>query len=455
MKILLAVHQFFPEFMGGTEVLVLDTAKELQRNGHDVCVLTTYPDETLVEDNKRSDSYEYNGIHVERFRHSVKGTGEQSNTVELEYNNLFFASYFRNLLEKLKPDIVHFFHFHRLSTSTIDVCIELKIPTVYTATDFWLICVLCQLREYDNSTCKGPSKNAVNCIKHLAIAFQPSEIRTRVAKLPSWLLATGVLAIKAGAFSKYWFSPYVRAMTKRQSFNKKRMNQINKVLVPTNLMGKILNQNGLNKARIQFQQYGINLEPFNEIDFNRRNSEKLRIGFIGALYEHKGAHLLIEAICSLPENVALELKIYGNLNQSPEYSERLKSIAGEDIRIKFCGTFPNNEIGVILSEVDVLVVPSIWYENTPLVIYSAQAAKCPVIATNLGGMSEVIEDKVNGLLFEKGNVKELAKAINSLAEDRALLNKLANNAKEPKSISEYVSELECYYRKIVNNVEAK
>ena len=69
---------------------------------------------------------------------------------------------------------------------------------------------------------------------------------------------------------------------------------------------------------------------------------------------------------------------------------------------------PNESIGDVFSELDVLVVPSVWYENTPLAIYSAQEAGCPVIASNLGGMSEVIKHEKNGLLFEAGDFVGLA-----------------------------------------------
>jgi glycosyltransferase involved in cell wall biosynthesis len=98
---------------------------------------------------------------------------------------------------------------------------------------------------------------------------------------------------------------------------------------------------------------------------------------------------------------------------------------------------------------DVLVVPSIWYENSPLVIYSAQAAGCPVIASNLGGMAEVVEHEKNGLLFEAGDVAGLSSAIERLVGDRQLLQQLAANAIKPKSISDYVSELQIIYEQVL------
>ena len=123
--------------------------------------------------------------------------------------------------------------------------------------------------------------------------------------------------------------------------------------------------------------------------------------------------------------------------------------------IRFCGVFPNEQIGKIFAKLDVLVVPSIWYENTPLVIYSAQEAGCPVIASNLGGMAEVVEHEKNGLLFEVGNVTSLAATIERLSGDRRLLRQLAANAVEPKSISDYVNELVTIYSNVLLEQQGK
>lgn len=451
MKVLLAIHEFFPESTGGAEVLTRDTAKALQDRGHEVRVFTAYPAKTQVKDDERFDTYRYDGLVVERFYHSPLAMGTQSNIVELEYNNLLFANYFRDFLNRWRPDVVHFFHLHRLTGSAIDVCAEVGIPAVYTATDFWPICPLSQLRREDKSMCKGPNNNAVNCLRHLVMEFQPKEIRSKVKAMPNWALGLTVRGIKAGLADKSWFSPYVKALAARPEFMKKRLNMLKRVLVPTRLMGRLLEQNGVHKSRIRFQQYGVSMGPFESCPKKDRHEEvgTLQIGFIGALFEHKGAHILLEAIRSLPSEVDVAASVYGNLNQSPGYVETLKAIAGGDIRVTFRGTFPNDQIGRILEGLDVLVVPSLWYENTPLVIYSAQAAGCPVIATNLGGMSEAVEDRANGLLFRMGDVSGLAQAIALLAKDRKLLAALAKNARRPKSISEYVAELESYYGEVI------
>lgn len=221
------------------------------------------------------------------------------------------------------------------------------------------------------------------------------------------------------------------------------MNMLDRVIVPTHLMQELLVANGLSPDKVAFSQYGI--RPTTPEPHSKDATGKVRIGFIGGLSEHKGAHLLISAIRLLPDTVSVELKIYGKSDTDPRYFKKLQQLSAGDQRIYFCGTFQNQIIDKIFAKLDVLVVPSIWYENTPLVIYSAQAAGCPVIASNLGGMAEVVEHEKNGLLFEVGDVTGLAAAIERIARDRGLLRQLAANAVKPKSISGYVNELMVIY----------
>lgn len=450
MKVLITTHVFLPDYSAGTEVLALNTARELQRLGHEVEIFTGYlpkPDKPAPSTPEGFDRYEYDGFKVNRFFHHANPLGGQTSMVEAEYNNLIFASWFRSYLMHYQPDIVHFFHLWLLSAAAIDICNELEIPMVMTPTDFWLICPNNQLRLPDNSLCKGPDSNGVNCMKHAVANNQSTRVAAVFNRLPHKVVSTMIWGINHGAFSGAWFSPMVRALYQRAGFLRTRMNMLDRVIVPTRLMEEMLVLNGLQPDKVVFSRFGIRaVAP----ETHKPDSVgKLRIGFIGGLSEHKGVHLLIQAVRLLPKTVLLELKIFGKTDLFPEYFNKLMRLADGDQRIGFCGTFPNEQIGSVFSELDVLVVPSIWYENTPLVIYSAQAVGCPVIASNLGGMAEVVEHEKNGLLFKAGDVVGLAASIGRLTDDQELLHKLASNAVKPKSISEYVSELLNIYNDVL------
>ena len=450
MKIVYATHQFLPDYSAGTETLTYSTAKEISRRGHEVCIFTGYPVKGVVKASSAFDRYEYDGISVDRFFHSNTSSIRPRNPMEAEYNNLFFADYFRRRIQELKPDLVHFYHLHRLSASAIDVCMELGIPTLFTATDFWLICPTNQLLLPDQSLCLGPDKDMVNCVRHLAVISQGQRIRSILERLPDWLIAVFIRGVKCAFWPEKRYGPLVRALTARPAYMKKRMNQIDTVLVATRFMGEMLLRSGLEARRIRHVPFGIDHTHITRVSV--KGTERcLRIGFIGTLYHHKGAHVLLEAVRSLPTDMPLKVKIYGDFEQFSEYVRLLRSVAGNDHRIEFCGTFPNPEIGEIFYGLDVLIIPSLWYENTPLVLYSAQVAKVPVVATDLGGLNEVITDGENGFLFERGNVKGLSDIIRMLCNDRSVVKRLSDHARQPKSISSYVDELERIYDDVINN----
>jgi glycosyltransferase involved in cell wall biosynthesis len=216
-------------------------------------------------------------------------------------------------------------------------------------------------------------------------------------------------------------------------------------------MEMILKTNGLEHQKIMFCPYGINHDHIPARP--QGMGSKLRVGFIGTLYEHKGPHVLISALRSAPE-LPVQAKIYGKQNEFPEYVEQLRALAAGDERIEFCGTFPNHQIGRIFTGLDCLVVPSIWYENTPLVIYSAQAAGCPVIASNLGGMAEAVHHNVNGLLFEPGDVDGLASLLRHLCSDRSILPRLSAKSIKPKSSGQYAAEVEAVYHRLLSSRNA-
>ncbi len=448
MKLLLTVHQFYPDSTGGTETLTLDTAKELRRQGHEVTIFAGFHTKRPLQDEERFDSYEYCGFRVERFYHHRVPMGQQENIAEAEHNNTFFGEHFTSYLKRVRPDVVHFFHMLRMSASMVEACYRLDVPTVMTPTDFWLVCPTIQLLLPNNSLCAGPDVNSVNCLRHIVSLSQPRSIDSVFSIAPDWLVARTVQAVRRMPRVAKGPISHIQALVHRPDFLRSCFRKIDRVLVPSRILERTLKQNGYVSDNMVVSPYGIDLShSYSERVFGS-NDRRLRLGFIGTLYKHKGAHVLIRAIRSLPQSEAVELKVYGDTGQFPAYVQELKQVAGSDSRIEFCGTFPNSQIGAILASLDVLVVPSIWYENTPLVIYSAQAAGCPVIASNLGGMSEVVRHNDNGLLFAPGDASELASMIAQLARNRERVRQLSKTNK-PKSISDYAKELTQVYADIV------
>jgi glycosyltransferase involved in cell wall biosynthesis len=446
MRVVLTTHRFLPSFYAGTEILTYETAKELKRRGHHVEIWTGFPADRLTAIDRPITNYEYDGLPVHVYNHNNQISALRKKVIRSEYDNLFFAKHFREYVRKIKPDVVHFFHLSRLSSSPIEICLENNVPTVFTPTDFWMICINSQLRLPDNQLCKGPDDLSTNCIYH--VASQSNGIGRYAGKLPCHLLTFLIWGARHTWWPDKWYSPLLRDLADRKIMLCQRMNVLNRVIAPTRVMKDLLIQNGMKPNNVLHIPYGINLEQFKK-NLPKKRESILRVGFIGTLSEHKGAHVLLEAVKLLPIDFPISVKVYGRLDDYPEYVAKLKAINDGDRRIEFCGHFDKNEIGRVFSTLDVLVVPSIWYENTPLVIYSAHASGTPVIGSNLGGISEVVHHEENGLLFEKGDTKGLSVLLNRVAQDRSLLQNLAGNITYPKSIQDYVDELEGVYREVL------
>ena len=449
MRILLTTHQFFPQFAAGTEILTYSVARELIKRGHVVHVLTGYPGGTNLADEARFDEYDFEGIHVYRFHHAYTPMGGQVSMIEVGYDNRLGADYFGRILKSFKPDVVHFFHLNRLGTRLIERAAQAGVRRFMTLTDFWAICATGQLLLGDGSLCAGPSADAGNCLKHFAQSTQKGLLGKAVKWLPTAGADLLVRLTQDGALPTYPKHAEVMAIANRLPVNVSRLNQLNGLIVSNGFMKKFLVRHGVDSSLITEAAFGVDVTLPDASD-QRRSSHRgpLRVGFIGTLAPYKGCHVLVEAFKAL--NAAnTTLKIYGRSEDFPDYADELQLRVGDHRSIEFCGTFPNSEIAQVLAGVDVLVVPSLWYENTPLVLHSAQAARCPVVASNLPGLSEVIRHNENGLLFDAGNSADLAQQLSRLVNEEGLLQRLSANARTPKSTENYVDELLTLWQSVV------
>lgn len=446
MKILLTVHQFFPDYAAGTEVLTRSVARELLLRGHEVHVLTGFPTTQALSDEARFDEYDFEGIHVYRFHHGYMPMAGQTSMIALGYNNHLAARYFGQILQRYQPDLVHFFHLNRLGTGLIECAVQAAVPAFMTPTDFWAICPTGQLVLGNGSLCAGPSAYAGNCVKHFAESSQKGLAGKLSAALPTPLAGLLSRLTQADVLPPYPRSIEVKAIGSRLPTNVARLNQLTKIVAPSRFMADLLLHYGVAPQRVVQCAFGIDgagprSQPKRPLPMlSKQPGQPLRIGFIGTLAPHKGCHVLMEAFKALPPGHAV-LKIYGNPLDFPDYAAGLSQRAHGQPNIAFCGVFPNAQMADILAELDVLVVPSLWYENTPLVLYSAQAAHCPVVASDFPGISEVITHGLNGLLFEAGNVAALTQQLRRLIDEEGLLNALSAQVKTPKSTVTYVDEL--------------
>lgn len=444
MKILLTVHQFFPRYYSGTEVLVRDTGIEMLSRGHEVHVLTADPSDQGKITNLSYEEYDYAGMKV----HAVGLPRRRRllDRVKDEYDNELAARHVRRYAERIKPDVVHMFHVHRLSGSVIEVFKELNVPLVFTPTDFWAICFMKTLTKPSGELNTGPDDISSNCLECRDIErLLPEEQLPQTSDRAEFYREIAERALSRSE-NEDSGTELVRAMLSRTAFLRERFNTVDAILAPTKLMHHSLTTNGIDRELVSVSPFGIDTSQFRSDEQHRDGNGKLRLGYIGTISPHKGLHVLLEAFEKLlPQTGEADLRICGGLDTFPFYARKVYDMAGGDPRINFAGPFPNERIAEELSKVDVLVVPSTWYENTPLVIYGAFAAGVPVVATDLGGMAEVVRHEENGLLFKLGDAGDLARQLKRLIDEPDLLARLRRNASKVRTVEDSVDEMLALY----------
>jgi glycosyltransferase involved in cell wall biosynthesis len=174
---------------------------------------------------------------------------------------------------------------------------------------------------------------------------------------------------------------------------------------------------------------------------------QLRMAYLGQIAPHKGIDVVIQALRHLPR-APLRLRIYGDLQANAGYADELKSMSKGDSRITFEGAYRHEHVYDLLAAVDAVVVPSIWYENSPFVIQEAQAARVPVIGSRLGGIPELVIDGHDGLLFEPGDARDLAKQLRRLLDEPTLLDRLRPDGTSIRTQEDEMRELSRHYRRL-------
>ena len=447
MKILLASHLFFPEYRAGTEVLVLELAKSLRSRGHAVFIVTCSRHE---QKDDAADSWlskdNYDGFDV---FHINFGTRNNKRSVAHHVNSPKRVALLKDVIAEISPDLVHFHHINGFSAAAVSEVKKSGIPVFFTATDFWTICSRTSLFiPHKNTVCSGPESPA----KCLACA---------TPKLPAWVSKAAVSIIGSGAANLSDAAAQIYSMKTRLSDIAEHINSANGIFTGTRFQADMLMRYGISATRMKVVPYGVRLGELPARAATPSTispASPLKIVFIGSLTHIKGAHVLLEALQKLPpEKLAcLDVKIYGKTRTDEEhYGDLLKAQAAKLHGVaSLLGTFPHEQIGTILRNAHLCVVASIWYENAPLVLCSAIAAGTPVLVSDFGGMTEVIQEGINGFQFTAGDSTQLAEILSRQIDNADCLRKAAHQQSATyRTPDNYCDDIEAAYFSIVETMD--
>lgn len=446
MRILQVVHSFVPHTMAGTEVYSYRLSKELAKK-HEVFVFFRVNNQKEKEYAIYRDNLE--GLETYALNNTFKQCGSFRDT----YRNSCIDQQFGELLDKIKPHIVHIHHLLFLSHGLVEEIKKRNIPVVYTLHDYWLLCYKGQLIKDNLSICNGVSVTECrDCLKYLLgirkhSLFIYNLLRKR---LP-------VLLIKGLKNAHLFFGKKIMAK-KIEEFiasTKELSLKIDLFIAPTQFIGNKFIEYGFGADKILYSGYGFNMGGF--CSSKKEKSDLLRFAYLGTLLPMKGVDILISAFKELKyQNI--QLSIYGKLfaySGFESYPKELNKLTGNDKRIKFMGGYNNDKLPGILANIDVVVVPSLWFENSPLVIQEAFMANTPVIASRIGGIPELINDGINGLLFNPGDEGELKEKMEYLINNPEVIQKFRNKLPKVKSIEENAKETEEIYVKLIDKAIIK
>ncbi|HZO58295.1 MAG TPA: glycosyltransferase family 4 protein [Solirubrobacterales bacterium] len=239
----------------------------------------------------------------------------------------------------------------------------------------------------------------------------------------------------------------------RERFIKLHLDNIDMFLAPSRFLLERYVDWGIPRERIRFEDYGriatngaVPAMPASE---DKRN----RVGFFGQLNYFKGVDVLLEAMALLGEHgVDAHLTMHGaNLQLQPqrfrdEFDALLGKIRQRANNVTLAGEYVHDDLPRLMAEVDWVVVPSRWWENSPLVIQEAFQYQRPVICSDIGGMAEKVTDGVDGLHFRAGDPRSLARVLERAATTPALWESLRAGIPGIYDMQTHIASLGSMYR---------
>jgi len=407
VRILYVTASYLPESVGGVELHVAGLCRQLRARGHEVAVVTRtaradVPHLGVVRD-------EVDGVPVTR----IGNTFEDATELRRLYAHEGIADLVDEEVAARAPDLLHVHHLTCLSTLVPARTAARGVPVVMTLHDFWMGCPRGQRITAGLDPC--PTIRLGKCIPCLR-------------ELWPHLLGRGsagpdVPAAERDAADREQLEAYHAAM-------RGALSSCAALVTPSHFVKRMYEAYGLPAASIRVVENGI---PVGWERPHEPAAGVLRVGYAGSVIPSKGVHVLLEAVRALGDPSRYRVEVHGAVlpwHNDRTYGQRLAALReGHESSIRLAGPYGPHELPGILARLDVLVVPSLWYEAYGLTVREAFCAGVPVVASDHGALAEAIEHGRTGLLVPAGDAAALAAALRRLADDPPLRRRLAAAAR--------------------------
>jgi glycosyltransferase involved in cell wall biosynthesis len=439
MKVAFFVHCFFPDHFYGTETYTLQVASNLQALGHDVTVVAGVfqgePRQSGLDSR-----YVYRGIPVIALDKNYEPHARISET----YWQEAMRPHLRRILDGLRPDIVHVTHLINHTAVLLEEAKRAGSALVATLTDFFGFCYNNKLETASGGLCAGPNRLRSNCIA----------CYIKASGVPRPLLGYGRMGLQmrigygTGLPSDATRDATVADLVDRPAKLKRAYRAYDAMIAPTQFLRDAYVRNGFDQSRLHLSRFGVDLDRSPKVPLP--DSTPLTVGYIGQIAPHKGVDLLVAAARDLPPG-KVRLLIYGPANQDNAYAAHLRAIASPTT--EFLGTFPASEMDRVLTRMDMLAIPSTWYENSPLVLLNALASHTPVLVSNVQGMTEFL-DGSDGWSFQRGDGGDLKRVLGELAEDPRRVRQASAVTKYDRTTAAMTADVAALYESVLAGLPA-
>lgn len=378
MRILLVNKFYFPQ--GGADKHVLQLERLLRDRGHEVAVFAmAHPNNQPSPWSK----YFVSQVDFSRVRFNWQGL----RAVGRMFYSFEAARKIEGLIREFKPDVVHLHNiYHQISPSILPVIAKHDIPIVQTLHDYDLISANYSLYAHSGICEHGRNGRVWEYVQHRCV--KNSLVASLVAAIERWRLnRTKPYERYVGTFisPSQFLKDYILDWTRRP--------------LPIHV-----------------------LPNFTELVPHRVWPKDGSVLYLGRLSHEKGLATLLRSALQID----VPIKIVGAGPEEPS----LKKLANElgVSNISWLGQKGGSELETLIGQAAVMVVPSEWYENNPLVVLEAFARGTPVVASHIGGLPELVRDGETGVLFPTGQPEKLAEAINAILTNPAVHERMSMNA---------------------------
>jgi glycosyltransferase involved in cell wall biosynthesis len=449
MKAIQALARYFPDKCGGIQVNLNELIPQLRSHNIDIQIAAA------SNGSQKEEIYKYNDIEVYRYPvFPIPKT--EPNHGQFPHGKF---EYFANWLTSQKADIYHQHHWEvYCGLPHLRLAQELGMATVLTVHYAIPICQRITLMFNGQQVCDGKidvvrcSQCADTLSKKLpdamvkSLSHLPEPILSRVPLPTSAYLPASVDNGNLGRFVRPLVVPgYVAA---RQHSLLKMAKYADRIVTVCDWLYKALIINGIPEEKLILSRHGISSYTAQEkLPQIKQQSDALKVVFLGRWDIYKGIDILVQAVKNLPHEIPIELVIYG-ITQDERYRQKILNLIANDPRIRVDKELTREELPQTLANYDLLAVPSQCLETGPLVVLEAQSLSLPVIGSNLGGIAELVRHGIDGWLVTANDTLAWTEALELLATDTNLLNKLRQGIKPVRTVNMQAADLATIYNNL-------